>query len=123
MTDKKEDCVFCQKVAKSVTDDTHGVTLHPSYRPVSFEPINPVTPGHRLFIPAYHVEHRDGFEAAFALSYAVEAASEYAQEKGVDFNLITSCGPAATQTIPHIHVHYIPRYDGDSLPLPWTPTP
>lgn len=113
-------CVFCQKVIKSVTDYTQGVTLHPNYRSASFEPINPVTPGHRLFIPTYHMEHRDGFEAMLALSYAMEAASEYAQENDVDFNLITSSGPASTQTIPHIHVHYIPRRPGDGLMLPWT---
>ena len=36
-------------------------------------------------------------------------------------NLITSIGPAATQTVPHLHLHLVPRRPGDGLPLPWTP--
>jgi diadenosine tetraphosphate (Ap4A) HIT family hydrolase len=34
--------------------------------------------------------------------------------------MITSAGPAATQTIKHLHVHYVPRHAGDGLSLPWT---
>jgi histidine triad (HIT) family protein len=38
-------------------------------------------------------------------------------------NLLNSCGAAAFQTVFHFHVHVIPRYEGDPLRLPWTPTP
>ena len=123
MTDK-EDCVFCQKVVKRaaerITGEIGGTTIYWGFRTASFEPLNPITPGHRLFVPTNHLEHGDGREATIALSYAVHVASDYAHEKGVDFNLITSCGPAATQTIPHLHAHYIPRRPGDGLMLPWT---
>ncbi len=36
-------------------------------------------------------------------------------------NLITSKGEAATQSVFHLHVHIVPRQEGDRLPLPWTP--
>jgi hypothetical protein len=36
------------------------------------------------------------------------------------FNLITSVGAAATQTVRHLHIHLIPRREGDALALPWT---
>ncbi|WP_234318939.1 HIT family protein [Streptomyces sp. NRRL S-237] len=36
-------------------------------------------------------------------------------------NLITSKGTAATQSVFHLHVHAVPRQEGDNLPLPWTP--
>ncbi|MEU3978362.1 HIT family protein [Streptomyces bacillaris] len=36
-------------------------------------------------------------------------------------NLITSKGAEATQSVYHLHVHIVPRRDGDNLPLPWTP--
>ncbi|MGZ4662768.1 MAG: HIT family protein, partial [Arthrobacter sp.] len=38
-------------------------------------------------------------------------------------NLINSCGSAAWQTVFHFHLHVIPRYEGDPMRLPWTPSP
>jgi histidine triad (HIT) family protein len=38
-------------------------------------------------------------------------------------NLLQSNGPAAWQTIFHLHFHVIPRYEGDPLRLPWQPHP
>ena len=38
-------------------------------------------------------------------------------------NIIQSNGPAAWQTVFHLHVHVIPRYEGDPLRLPWVPAP
>jgi histidine triad (HIT) family protein len=38
-----------------------------------------------------------------------------------DYNLITSGGREATQTVMHAHVHYVPRRRGDGLKLPWSP--
>lgn len=37
-----------------------------------------------------------------------------------DFNLITSSGRWATQTVKHLHIHYVPRRKDDGLTLPWT---
>ena len=36
-------------------------------------------------------------------------------------NLLNSCEPAAWQTIFHLHVHVIPRYEDDPLELPTRP--
>jgi histidine triad (HIT) family protein len=38
-------------------------------------------------------------------------------------NLLQSNGPAAWQTIFHLHMHVIPRYEGDPLQLPVRPQP
>lgn len=35
-------------------------------------------------------------------------------------NFITSAGPAATQSVFHLHVHLVPRFEDDGLILPWT---
>ena len=48
------------------------------------------------------------------------ASSLFGQREGVDYNLILNSGTFASQTIEHIHIHYIPRYKGDDLYLPWT---
>lgn len=91
-------------------------------RPVMwFEPLNAVTPGHMLFVPAAHIEHGDEFSRDWA-GVLTEAAYAYAHRvaHAAGFNLILNAGAAATQTIDHIHLHYVPRRDGDGLPLPWT---
>lgn len=103
-------CVFCDRI------DRHDFDQMYSYTVVRFEPLNPVTPGHMLFVPTWHALHPDAGAVRAAMGYA----EAYAQKQGVDFNLITSSGPAATQTIPHVHVHYVPRGADDGLALPWT---
>ena len=37
-----------------------------------------------------------------------------------DYNLITSAGIPATQSVLHLHIHIVPRYENDGLHLPWT---
>ena len=37
-----------------------------------------------------------------------------------DYNVITSAGRAATQTVMHLHFHLVPREPGDGLMLPWS---
>lgn len=110
------DCVFCGRIERA----EHDVS---GYGAVSFQPLNPVTPGHRLFLPARHVEDaRDlgGLQAAMALASTWAKDWEHNPDYRDDFNLITSAGPAATQTVQHLHVHYVPRREGDGLHLPWT---
>ena len=84
---------------------------------ISFVPLNPIVDGHRLFVPTTHVE-----DAAHdpALTGRVFARASAWAGAGRPFNLITSTGSAATQTVFHLHVHYVPRSPGDGLLLPWS---
>lgn len=107
-------CPFCERIERGEVD---GTTL---FRIVRFEPLNPVTPGHMLFVPRAHRVHGATSGAVMAVGRAMEAAVEYGAHVGEDFNLIISSGAAATQTVPHIHIHYVPRRPGDGLALPWT---
>jgi histidine triad (HIT) family protein len=108
------DCVFCEIVK---TGEAEG------FRPegpgvVSFIPLNPVTPGHRLFVPKVHAT--DAADDAMRAASAFEDAADWGAEKNEDFNIITSRGSFATQTVFHTHIHYVPRREGDGLFLPWT---
>jgi histidine triad (HIT) family protein len=115
-------CIFCKIVAgelpASIVDEDE--------RTVSFMDINPATRGHALVIPRRHARDLLSIEpddlAAVALGAArlAERMSERLGPAGV--NLLNSCGAAAWQTVFHFHVHVIPRYEGDPLRLPWTPT-
>lgn len=110
------DCPFCQRIHADLFDLS-------GYGSVSFEPLNPITPGHRLFLPVQHVaDARDlgGLNSAMALASSWAKDWENNPRYKEDFNLITSAGEAATQSVFHLHVHYVPRRAGDGLHLPWT---
>lgn len=74
------------------------------------------TDGHLLVLPTAHVADAaaDPAVTASAMARAAELAAGYDA-----CNIITSRGAAATQTVFHLHLHVVPRYDGDNLSLPW----
>lgn len=103
-------CPFCGRILRADVEQSFD-----KQSVVRFEPLNPVTPGHMLFLPGYHATHPN----PKAMRSTIEHAERYAGRQGEDYNLITSSGPASTMTVEHIHVHYVPRREGDGLLLPW----
>ena len=86
---------------------------------VAICPRNPVTEGHVLVLPKAHV--RDAADDPGLAGITMHAAADLARVMMLDeFNIITSAGVAATQTVFHLHVHLVPRRLGDGLALPWT---
>jgi diadenosine tetraphosphate (Ap4A) HIT family hydrolase len=77
----------------------------------------PVTPGHMLVVPHRHVPSifALGETEFFELWRMVgEVRSMLSSELGVeDFTVGVNDGLAAGQTVPHAHVHVIPRRTGD----------
>ena len=77
----------------------------------------PVSPGHALLIPRRHIAtwfdatHQERAELAETVGIARCAIERRHQPDG--FNIGVNVGAAAGQTIPHLHVHVIPRYAGD----------
>ena len=110
-------CPFCKMVMECVTTG-EGIEQIGVSGVYHFEPLNPVTPGHRLFIPAFHYE--DAAEAPAATGTVFEWAAYWAAERGEEFNLIVNAGTAASQSVRHLHIHYVPRRSGDGLILPWS---
>lgn len=105
------ECVFCQRVVTGQYDESDRDA-------VIFSPHHPVTPGHRLIVPRLHVT--DAADDPEVTAGAMRLAAEYAANSDEDFNLITSAGDLATQTVAHLHIHFVPRREGDGLTLPWT---
>lgn len=106
-----ERCPFCKRIQDGEYDTVNeGV--------YSFEPLNPVVAGHRLFVPFEHVQAAALMPGVTGRTFKI--AAQWASTAGDAFNLITSAGAAATQTVPHLHVHYVPRVEDDGLALPWT---
>ena len=77
----------------------------------------PVAPGHTLLIPRRHVVSLfdvtvvEWVELGQLLVEARAALRSEFQPDG--FNIGVNDGPAAGQTVRHLHVHLIPRYRGD----------
>ena len=118
-----EDCLFCGIVAGSIPSET----IHSDERTVAFMDINPATPGHALVVPRAHsadlhdVEPDDLTAVVLAAQRLGRRMKDVLDADGI--NLINASGAAASQTVFHFHVHVVPRYEDDSIELPWVPTP
>ena len=104
-----EDCPFCHPDPERVFLETDLVIgLWDKY---------PVSPGHALLVPRRHVA--DWFEATPAEQLALISALPMAKEAverdhhPQGYNIGINIGQAAGQTVFHLHIHLIPRYDGD----------
>ena len=77
----------------------------------------PVSPGHTLVIPRRHVasffETTPDEQAAMLKLLNLARIDLDHRRHPVAYNVGINDGPAAGQTIPHVHIHLIPRYAGD----------
>jgi diadenosine tetraphosphate (Ap4A) HIT family hydrolase len=77
----------------------------------------PVSPGHLLVVPRRHVTtwfDASGEERAAIVEALDEAKDRIAGiHRPTGYNIGINVGRAAGQTVFHLHVHLIPRYDGD----------
>lgn len=94
---------------------------------VAFFPLRPATFGHTLVVPRRHIP--DIWElpeqTAVHLSRAVlrVAAALRAAVTPDGLNIIQSSGAAATQTVPHLHMHLVPRWAADAMGPIWPAKP
>lgn len=118
----KEDCPFCEIVQR---DDPDAREVYRDGHVVAFFPLEPATLGHTLVVPRKHVPDIWALDedtaahlgrAVVRLSQAVRTAME---PQGL--NIIQSNGEVATQTVLHLHVHIVPRWEGDAIGRIWPP--
>ena len=78
----------------------------------------PVAPGHTLIVPRRHVTsffEATAPERASLLQLLDQAKAIVDAEFGPDaYNIGINDGRVAGQTVPHLHIHLIPRHEGDS---------
>ena len=102
-------CPFCEPSGETVLyKDGLIKILADSY---------PASRGHLLIVPARHVERWEELreEEKLALIRGMELAMEKLREvlRPDAFNVGMNLGKAAGQTVPHLHLHVIPRWEGD----------
>lgn len=119
-----QNCPFC-RIASGL--DQKALRVFANERLIAFFPTAPAVLGHTLLIPRAH--ERDIFsmtpETAGALAETVRplalAIRDFTGASGL--NLIQSNGKAATQTVSHIHVHFVPRWEDDQIGNIWPESP
>jgi diadenosine tetraphosphate (Ap4A) HIT family hydrolase len=102
-------CAFCALPTSRVIDCTpYGLTIRDGY---------PISPGHTLVIPRRHTGSffdLSTAERSDLLSLLDRAKATIEIEFSPDgYNIGINDGAAAGQTVPHLHIHLIPRYNGD----------
>ena len=102
-------CPFCAPPADQILIEGNEVTV--------LWDTHPVSPGHVLVVPRRHVGsffQSTATEREEMFRLADEAQRILAEKHAPDgFNLGINDGPAAGQSVPHLHLHMIPRYRGD----------
>lgn len=117
----KEDCVFCKMFDPAAEKPKKWHVYYDAPINVArFEPLNPVTEGHLLFVPGYHIVTPDDHSNIFAETMRIVASFCWLFD---DYNIIVNAGAEASQTIQHLHVHVVPRRMDDGLLLPWALQP
>jgi len=115
-------CIFCRIVAgeipsSKVFEDDHVI---------AFMDIAAVTDGHFLVIPRKHVEtlyDLDAILAGHLLAVTTRLAKAAKKALRCDgMNLYQANEAAGGQEVPHLHLHVIPRYKGDSFGIRYNPT-
>lgn len=112
-------CIFCQIVEGKIP----STRVYEDERTLAFMDINPINDGHVLVIPRTHAETifdispGDFTAVSSAAKKVVEAIRQALQPDGL--NLLQSNGEAASQVIPHFHLHLIPRWKGDGKGFDW----
>lgn len=120
MLTSEADCPFCV-IVRNQPAETREV--YRTSEVVAFFPTEPATLGHTLVIPVRHVETVTGLEPGevSALSAGTVQLARWIEEElePDGLNLIQSNGGVAEQTVPHVHVHVLPRWNGDAVGPIW----
>jgi len=118
---RDENCIFCRIAngeipsATVYEDDDFRVILD----------LGPASKGHALILPKEHYKdvcEADPTVAGKILPLAGRIGS--AMKKGLGasgFNVVQNNGTSAGQTVFHLHVHVIPRYEGGPAMVGWKP--
>jgi histidine triad (HIT) family protein len=116
-------CVFCKIVAGQIP----CLKLHEDEDTIAFMDINPVSAGHALSVAKGHWPTVDVIPpevlAAVARTAQRVARAVMSELRPEGVNLLQSNGPGAAQSVPHLHIHILPRRADDGLLMNWEPKP
>ena len=106
-----DNCPFCKISTETIlTAGSYCVAMLDQF---------PISPGHTLIIPRRHADSffeltQEERTDMLALLDPVKSRLD-AEHHPSGYNIGLNEGSAAGQTIMHVHLHVIPRYDGDQV--------
>lgn len=118
-TGNDPNCIFCKIVAGEIP----CFKIYEDDATLAFMDINPGNPGHCLVIPkahapdAYSIDAEDFAAVARTCTKVAPAVRDVVSPDGI--NLVQANGEGAGQTVFHVHMHILPRKNGDELKMNW----
>lgn len=110
---RDENCIFC----KIVAGDIPASIVYEDDNVIAFADIGQVTKGHTLLIPKDHqpnVYELQEDTASQLFRVVPKIANAIKKEfKPAGLNLVNNNGEAASQSVFHYHLHFIPRYGAE----------
>ncbi len=113
MTDP--DCVFCKIIAGHIPSSR----VYEDDHTFAFLDIAPFEKGHVLVVPKHHVAYLTDLpqDVLHPFISAVQSVAALLLKKLPcdGFNLVQNNGVCATQAVPHVHFHVVPRWNGRAI--------
>jgi histidine triad (HIT) family protein len=113
------ECIFCRIVAREIP----ATVVHEDQDTLAFMDIGQVNPGHVLVTVKKHADNIFALDEAQAAAVFRSAAKVARAIHGAfepqGLSVYQANGRAAGQTVFHLHLHLVPRYEGDGMALTW----
>lgn len=114
-----DDCIFCKIIAGEIPSKT--VYEDDNYKAIL--DISPASKGHVIILPKNHANNIFEISDEDASGIMIVAKKIAAKLKKVfdcdGVNILQNNGEVAGQTVFHLHVHVIPRYENDNIKIKW----
>lgn len=113
-----KECVFCEICA----GEEPASIVYRDAGFLAFMSNVPVNPGHLLIVPEVHTPSLGELEPRLAshivvVAQQLAAALRESRLRCEAINLFLADGHAASQLVPHLHLHVVPRFTGDRFKL------
>ena len=108
------ECVFCKIVKKEIPANK----IYEDDEVLAFLDIKPVNFGHTLIIPKKHYEKMENtpdYTLSVVFANAKKLMKAAKEAMSADFVALSVIGI----DVPHFHIHLIPRYFNDNMPIFW----
>ncbi len=115
-------CVFCDIVSGQAPVSA----VHEDELVLAFMDIQPVNPGHVLIAPRAHASLLADLDPEvgghlFRVAMRLAAALRRSPVRCEGINLYVADGAVAGQQVGHVHLHVVPRFQGDGFGLRFGP--
>ena len=115
------DCDFCRIANREIPAEV----IYETPSTLAFFPLEPATRGHTLVIPKRHINSFLELAPSDIPDLGMTVVAVGRALRGVlapeGMNVISSAGAAASQTVMHLHIHLVPRWQDDAIGDIWPP--